>query len=656
MKFGNIEYLTLLWILPGMILLAVYAFRKKDQLLRLFADTDLWERLMPEASRRRQVIKFLLLLAGVSLLLTALLSPRWGFQWQEVQRRGVDILVAVDVSKSMLAEDVKPNRLERAKREITDLVGMLQGDRIGLIAFAGASFLECPLTLDHGAFSMFLDYLDTDLIPVPGTDVGGAIQTAIDSFVPGRHASKALILITDGEDHPGQVQKKAEEAKKKGIRIFTVGIGSQEGAPIPLANGSGGFKKDRSGELILSRLDDASLQKIALETGGNYVRSVSGDMDLKKIYEEIRSKMEAGELQSSKRKRWEERFQWFLLASLFLFCLEALLSERKRAPGTWNGGWRLPFLKRLPTLVLFLPAWLLLATCPAAAESVYGKIRQGEKAYGEERYDEALKEFLDAQVEDPENTLLKYNIGEAQYRMRNFAEAEAAFRDVAASGDPLLEQRSLYNLGNCAYRQGKLEEAVANFQQALDRNPEDEDARFNLEFVREEIKRRINENQERQKQQEQEQKQGQSCPNPQPQAGGSEGSGEKKQQEPQQQQGKSGQPSQSQPDQQQGSGEQAQPPPSPEPGEQKRPQDSTAESQAAGAGEQTPAAEGSGPGEQKTAESLSGNAGTPQAGERMSQEEADRWMNSLDEEQKDLAQRQIQKALGQGGRGIDKDW
>ena len=225
MNFAALECLYLLWILPAMLLLAVYSFRKKDQLLRLFADTELWDRLMPDVHRRRQTFKFLLLLAAVALLLTSLLRPRWGFHWEEIKRKGVDIIVAVDVSESMLAEDIQPNRLERAKREITDLVGMLQGDRVGLVAFAGAAFLECPLTLDYGAFRIFLDYLDTELIPVPGTAVGEAIQTAIRSFSTERRASKAIILITDGEDHPGEAEKAAEAAKEKGIRIFTIGVG-----------------------------------------------------------------------------------------------------------------------------------------------------------------------------------------------------------------------------------------------------------------------------------------------------------------------------------------------------------------------------------------------------------------------------------------------
>jgi len=638
MKFESLEYLYLVWILPAMLLLAVYSFRKKDQLLATFVDRQLWDRLMPGVNRRRQVLKFVLLLAGVSLLLTAFLRPRWGFHWEEIQRRGVDIIVAVDVSESMLAEDIKPNRLERAKREITDLVSLLEGDRIGLIAFSGSSFLECPLTLDHSAFKMFLDYLDTDLIPVPGTDVGSAVQTAIESFVPGRRASRALILITDGEDHPKEAEKIAEEAKKKGIRIFTVGVGSEQGAPIPLQDGPGGFKKDRKGQVIMTRLDEVTLQKIALVTGGNYVRSVTGDMDLKKIYEEIREKMEEGELQSTKRRRWEERFQWFLFGSILLCTLEALLPERRR-PGGVKGSSRASrpsLLTRLPILLL---GGALFAHCispgPAGAESLYAKINKAEKAYDQEQYEKALQAFLDAQVERPEDPLLQYNIAEAHYRMRNYQDAEASFLSATTGGEPVLEERSLYNLGNCAYRQGKLEDAVAYYQQALEIDPEDQDARFNLEFVREEIKRRINEAKEREEQQQQQQNQ--SCPNPQQQTG-QDGSREKREDGGQQeQQGNRGEDQGTEQEQQKAAGSQQQPGQEPTGGE-------------------TPSPMAQGSMDQDASESAAQEGAAQARGAQMTQEEAERWLNTLDEEQKELAKKQIQKVMGQGRNRPAKDW
>ena len=194
----------------------------------------------------------------------------------QLNRRGVDIVLALDVSDSMLVEDAdtvgKLTRLERAKREIIDLLRMMNGDRIALVAFAGTAFLECPLTLDYGAAELFLQAIDTSIIPIKGTSIDEAIRVSIDAFDSGKGESQAIILITDGEDHSGRVLKMAEVAKKEGIRIFTIGIGTQEGSPIPLPNG--GFRRDRQGELILSKLDETTLQKVALATGGKYVHSV----------------------------------------------------------------------------------------------------------------------------------------------------------------------------------------------------------------------------------------------------------------------------------------------------------------------------------------------------------------------------------------------
>jgi len=615
MNFANLDYLYLLWIIPAMLLMAIYSFRKKDQLLRSFADSELWDRLMPRVHRRIQVFKTLLLIVGVSLLLTGLLRPRWGFHWEEIKRKGVDLLVAIDVSESMLAEDIKPSRLERAKREVTDLVNMLRGDRVGLIAFAGAAFLECPLTLDYGAFKIFLDYLDTELIPVQGTAIGEAIQTAIQSFPMARRASKAMILITDGEDHLGAAEKAAEAAKEKGIRIFTIGIGSEDGAPIPRRGGAGDFKKDRRGQLVMSKLHETTLQKIALTTGGSYVRSVSGDMDLKKIYEEeIRGKMEAGELRSTKKRHWEERFQWFLLGSILLFVLEAILPDRRRSPAEETVRTRSPFWKRASWVSLASLGLLCSATRPAGAESVYAKMQRAETSYEQEAYDEALKDFLDAQVERPEDTLLKYNIGNTQYRMRNFSEAEEAFWGVAGSGDPELRQRALYNLGNCAYRQGKLEDAVAYYRQALDLDPEDEDARFNLEFVREEIKRRLNEAREREKEEQQKKQEGQTCQNPQDQ---------QPQQEPgeEQKEGSRG-------DRQELAEQQAE---QRQMSSQKSDEDTEKQ-------------------DQPDASQKAGDV------HQMSPEEAERWLNTLDEEQREMARKQVEKALGGRPYRPEKDW
>jgi Ca-activated chloride channel family protein len=330
MRFGNIVYLMILWVVPALVLFYVYSFRKKNRLIELFAERQLFLQLTPGISHRRNVFKAILLVLAVIFAVLALIRPKWGYHWEEIKRKGVDIVICIDVSSSMLAEDIMPNRLERAKRKINDLLNLLEGDRIGLVAFAGTSFVQCPLTLDYGACSIFLDYLDTDLIPIQGTALGEAIRTGIGCFPQGERKSRAIILITDGEDHQGDPLSAAEEAKKEGVRIFAIGIGKEGGAPIP--DPGGGFKKDSTGSLILSKLDEVTLQKIALETGGGYVRSVTGDLDLEKIYlQNIRKTIEQKELESTRRKRWEERFQWPLLFAVILLGAESLYGEKKRS-------------------------------------------------------------------------------------------------------------------------------------------------------------------------------------------------------------------------------------------------------------------------------------------------------------------------------------
>jgi Ca-activated chloride channel family protein len=330
---GAPEMLWALWAAPALALFLVWAFRQRRMLLRRFVSGALAARILQGVRRDRQVLKAWLLVEAAALGIFSLANLRSGFTWEDVERRGIDIVVALDVSDSMLVEDAEAagglSRLERAKREIRDLIGMLRGDRIALVAFAGEAFLECPLTLDYSAASVFLDTIDTDLIPVKGTALDLALRESLKAFEGGGGDSRAVILITDGEDHSGRLQEVAEAAKLQAVRVFTIGIGRDEGSPIP--DGQGGYRRDRKGELILSRLDEPALQKVALATNGRYVRSVTGDVDLEGIYEQgIKATMEDRELGSKRRQRWKNRFQWPLAFCLLLLAAEPLISERRK--------------------------------------------------------------------------------------------------------------------------------------------------------------------------------------------------------------------------------------------------------------------------------------------------------------------------------------
>lgn len=301
MKFESNWAFYLLFILPVIIFLILFEYRKKRAGLKLFADSDLLPVLTRPIKRGIIFLKGLFLVIAIFFIILACAGPRWGFHLQEVQRRGVDIVFLLDVSASMQAEDVKPDRLERAKREITDFLKIAAGDRIGLVLFAGDAFVQCPLTLDYDAIAMFLGSVGVDALPVQGTDMGQGIKTALNAFDFKSAIDKVIVMITDGEDNEGRGLQQTDKAMDKGVKIFVYGIGEPSGAPIP--DETGGFKKDKIGNLILSKLNEKDLRRIAKAADGRYVRSVTGDLDLDRLYfEGIKIKTEAKELESGKIK------------------------------------------------------------------------------------------------------------------------------------------------------------------------------------------------------------------------------------------------------------------------------------------------------------------------------------------------------------------
>ena len=332
MRIAEIDFIyVLLILLPLLIVFYWFVFRMKKKAKERFGNLALMEKLSLSFNPKKQRWKVVLILLGIFFLLFSLARPQLGTKLALMKREGVDIVIAIDVSFSMMAEDIKPNRLEKAKQEVNGLISRMRGDRVGLVAFAGVPFVQCPLTLDYSAAKLFLDIIDVNLIPQPGTAIGDAIRTSIEAFNQKERKYKVLILLTDGEDHDSDPLGAAEEAAKEGIRIYTIGIGSVQGEPIPLKNNQGlvtGFRKDKEGSVVVSRLDEVTLQKIALTTGGKYYHATSGEMELDKIYDEI-SKMEKKELEGRLLTQYEDRYQYFLLLSVIFLTIEFLLSERR---------------------------------------------------------------------------------------------------------------------------------------------------------------------------------------------------------------------------------------------------------------------------------------------------------------------------------------
>lgn len=334
MHFGDpFQFLWLLAI-PALVAFWVVAQRWRRAAMARFGNLELVDKLARSVSLRRRALRFVFFCGAFVCLTVALSRPQWGTKMEMVFRRGVDIVVALDTSTSMLAQDMAPNRLAKAKSEIASLVNRLRGDRIGIVAFAGVAFLQCPLTLDYGAAKLFLDLVDEKLVPRPGTNLAAAIRTGIRAFEAEEFKHKVLVLITDGEQHEGDPLAAAEEAKKAGVRIYCLGIGKTEGEPIP--DPSGGYKKDASGKVVMTRLDVETLQRIAATTGGKFHHATKSEIELDRVYEEIR-KMESKELFSQKFARYEERFVWPLALALFLLLVEAFFDERRRNAEEWGG-------------------------------------------------------------------------------------------------------------------------------------------------------------------------------------------------------------------------------------------------------------------------------------------------------------------------------
>ncbi|MFZ1985332.1 MAG: VWA domain-containing protein, partial [Desulfatitalea sp.] len=318
MKFARVEMLFLIWVVPLLLLAYFYGWRKRRIILERFADRRALAGLVPPGIQGRRRLRAAMVLAASLLLVVALAGPQYGFQWQTVERHGVDLIIALDCSRSMLAQDIQPTRLDRAKREIIDLLAMLQGDRVGLVAFSGTAFLQCPLTTDYSAFDLFLNVLTPDYLPMGGTDLSAALQTALAASNPKSTADKAIILITDGENTGrGDPEEAAQAAQKAGVKLFCIGVGSAEGVPVPMAGG--GFQKGPDGQIVMTRMDEPLLTRMAVTTGGTYVRSVAGDMDLDVIYREhIRGEMAGATVESGRRQVWADRYQWPLALAIAL--------------------------------------------------------------------------------------------------------------------------------------------------------------------------------------------------------------------------------------------------------------------------------------------------------------------------------------------------
>ena len=331
LRYENSEWLFLLVLIPIIILGFIFYVRWRKKAIAEFGHPSLVNKLMPMTSEFKHRFKFILFAIAIGSLIMGITNPQIGSKMEEVKREGVDLMIAIDLSNSMLAEDLQPNRLMRAKQSISKLIDRLDGDRIGLIVFAGDAYVQLPITTDYSAAKLFLSTINTSIVPTQGTAIGKAIELSIKSFDLNNDQNKAIVVITDGENHEDDAIEKAKEAQELGIFVHTIGMGSAEGGPIPIKNRYGtitSYQKDREGNTIITNLNEEMLKQIAQSGGGSYIRANSTQSGLNALFKEI-NKMEKKEIGSKVFTDYKDRFQWFIGLAIILLIIETLMKGRK---------------------------------------------------------------------------------------------------------------------------------------------------------------------------------------------------------------------------------------------------------------------------------------------------------------------------------------
>jgi Ca-activated chloride channel family protein len=504
MNFANLHLLWLLLVIPPALLAFFWwTGRTRQRLLTQFIQARLLPALTVGISARRQKIRVGCLVLAVVCLILALARPQWGFDWQEMKQRGLDIVVAIDTSKSMLAEDIVPNRLARAKLAALELMQRARTDRLGLVAFAGSAFLQCPLTIDDAAFRQSVEALNVNIIPLGGTAIAEAIETALSAFKEGDNY-KVLVLFTDGEDHDSGALEAAEKAAKDGMRIFTIGIGTAEGELLRTkdAQGGGDYIRDEQGNVVKSHLNERLLQQIAGATEGGFYLPLRGAKAIDTLYDQGLAKLPKSQHQEQFVRQYHERYHWPLAVAIVLLLVEMLFPERKREPKARPA----PAAPGQPALRTAATV-LLLALLPTALR---GSPASALREYKAGQYDQALKEYEQLLKRKGDDPRLHFNAGAAAYRNRQFEEAAKQFNATLAAPDLKLQGLAYYNEGNALYHLGEQnpdpkkrteawEKAAQDFQSTAKLNPQDEDAKFNYEFV----KRKLEELKQQQQQSQQ---------------------------------------------------------------------------------------------------------------------------------------------------------
>ena len=471
-RFAHPDFLYLLFLLPALVAFYVYAMIVKKKAIKKYGNPTLLAELMPEVSTKRQHLKFWLLFGAITMVIFIIAGPQFGSKLETVKRQGVEIMVCLDVSNSMLAEDVSPNRLDKAKQMLSRLTDGFTNDKVGLIVFAGDAFTQLPITSDYISAKMFLSSINPSMVSTQGTAIGAAINLAARSFTPDETTDKAIILITDGENHEDDAIGAAKAAAEKGIHVNIVGMGDPKGSPIPI-QGSNNYMKDKDGNVVITKLNEQMGQEIAAAGNGMYVRADNTNSALKALQKEI-EKMNKTELDSKVYSEYGEQFQIFAWIALFLLIADFMTLDRKN---------RIFRKVKLFSLILFLCAGTV-----SAQKAERKNVREGNKLYESEKYTESEIAYRKSLEVNPRSTEGTYNLGNSLYKQGKFPEAAEQYQLIAGQGEKMVAtpegkarlSEVYHNMGNIFMQNKDYGKAVEVYKQSLRLNPKDDETRYNL--------------------------------------------------------------------------------------------------------------------------------------------------------------------------------
>ena len=472
-RFADPIYLYLLAVIPVLAIIRFLTYRNQKKRLRKFGDPKLLRELMPDVSRFRPAVKFWILQGALALLIVMLARPQFGTKINNEQRVGIETIIAMDISNSMMAEDITPSRLDRSKMMVENLVDHFTNDKIGLIVFAGDAFVQLPITSDYVSAKMFLSSIDPSMMATQGTDIARAIDMATHSFTQEEGIGKAIIVITDGEDHEGGALEAAKAAKDAGMRVYVLGVGSTKGSPIPIP-GTGDYMKDNTGNTVMSALNEDMCRQVAQAGGGAYIHVENNSAAQDQLDKEL-DKLAKKETTSTVYSEFDEQFQAVAILALLLLILEICIFDRRN-----------PLIKRLSlfgskkkaaaTMLL-----LMVAATASAQQADRQYIREGNKQFRLGQYDKAEVSYRKAVEKNPKNPQAAYNLGNALMAQKKDSAAVQQFeQSTRIETNPLRKAAAYHNMGVICQTHKMYGEAIEAYKNALRNNPNDDETRYNL--------------------------------------------------------------------------------------------------------------------------------------------------------------------------------